>query len=71
MASDLAPLANLVQGYVELGAQMLIFSSSFLFVLQLWVPIVMVIVAMSEQSIDCRPSVVVRGCMEVRGTLLC
>ena len=71
MASNLATLVNLVQGCVELVAQMLIFSSSFLFVLQLWVPIVMVIVAMSEQSIDCRPSVVVRGCMEVRGTLLC
>jgi hypothetical protein len=65
VASDLAPLASFVQGYVELGAKVLGFSSSFLLVLQLWVALVMVIVAMSGQSIDCRLSVAICGCMEV------
>ena len=54
MVSDLAPLVNLVQEYVELGAKMLVFSSYVLLVLQLWVVVVMVIVAMSGQSIDCK-----------------
>ena len=57
MVSDLAPLVNLVQEYVELGAKMLVFPSYVLLVLQLWVVVVMVIVAMSGQSIDCKPRV--------------
>ena len=65
VASDLAPLVNLVQGYVELGAKMLVFSSSFFHVLQLWVAIIMVIVALSRKSIDCKSCVVVCRCMEV------
>ena len=65
MAFDLAILVNLVQGYVELGAKVLVFSSSFLLVLQLWVAIVMVIVAMSAQPIDCKPNVAISGCMKV------
>ena len=44
MASDLAPLVSHIQGYVELGAKMLVFSSSFLLVLQLWIAVIMVIV---------------------------
>ena len=39
-------------------------------VFQLWVVVVMVIVDMSRQSIDSMPNVVVRGCMEVRGTFM-
>ena len=70
MASNLAPLVNLVQGYIELGAKMLAFSSSFLQVLQLWVAVVMVIVALSRQSINCTSCVVVCRCMEVRGTFV-
>ena len=69
MAFDLASLVNFVQGYVELGAKMLVFPSSFLLVLQLWVAVVMVVVAVSVQTIGCRP-IVVRGCMEVRGTFM-
>ena len=49
---------------------MLFFSSSFLLVLQLWVAIVMAILALSGQSINCRLSVVVGGCMEVQGTFM-
>ena len=69
-ASDLAPLVNLVQGCIELGAKMLVFSSSFILILQLWVVVVMVIVALSGQSIDCKPNVVVRTCMEVQGSFM-
>ena len=65
MASDIAPLVNLVQGYIELGANMLISPSSFLQVLQLWVVVDMVIVALSGQSIDYMSSVVVCRCMKV------
>ena len=36
----------------------------------MWVAIVMVIVALSRQLIDCRSCVVVCGCMEVRGTFV-
>ena len=70
MASDLAPLVNLVEGYVELGVGMLAFSSSFLLVLQLWVAVVMEIVAMSRRSIDYRASAIVHGCKKVRGTFM-
>ena len=49
---------------------MLVFSSSFLLVLQLWVAIFMVIMALSEQSIDCTSSAIVRVCKEVRGTFM-
>ena len=70
MASVLPPLVNLIQGCVELGAKMLVFSSSFLLVLQLWVVVVMLSVAVSGQSINCKPNVVVCRCMEVRGTFM-
>ncbi len=39
-------------------------------VLQLWLAIVMVIVPLSGQSIDCRPNAIVCGCKEVRGTFM-
>ena len=39
-------------------------------VVQLWVAIVMVIVPMSRQSLDCRPNAIVRGWKEVRGTFM-
>ena len=49
---------------------MSVISSSSLLVLQLWVAVVMVIVALSRQSIDCKLSVVVCRCMEVRRTIM-
>ena len=55
VASDLAPLVNLVQGYVGLGVKVLVFSSSFLLVLQVCVAIFMVIVASrDDRLIACR-----------------
>lgn len=70
MASVLATLVNLVQGYIELGARVLIFFSFFLLVLQLRVAILLMTVGLSGQSIDCRPNVGVRRCMHVRGTII-
>ena len=71
MASDLAPLVYLTQGCVESGTKMLVLSSPFLMDLQLYVAIVMMIVAISGQSINCRLNVVVRTCMGVRETFMC
>ena len=61
MAFVLAPLVHLIQGCIELGAKMLVLSSSFLLVLQLGVAVVMLIVALCGQSIDCKPNVVGLG----------
>jgi hypothetical protein len=55
---------------LNLGAKMLVLSSSFILVLRLWVAIVMVILALFRQSFDCQLSVVVRGCMEVQGIFM-
>ena len=63
-------LSILFKGMLNLGAEMLVFSSSFILILQLWVAVVMVILALFGQSIDCQLSVVVRGCMEVQGTFM-
>ena len=49
---------------------MLVLCSSFHLVLQLWIGIVMVIVAMSRQSFDSRPSDIVCAYKEVRGTIM-
>ena len=65
MDSDLAPPVNFIQGYVELDAKTLVHSSSFLLILQLWVVIVTVIMALSRQSIGCMLNVDVCGGMEV------
>ena len=70
MASNLAALLNFVQGYVEQGAKLLVFSSPFLLVLQMWVTIVMVIVTMSGQAINCKPSTIICICMDDQGIFM-
>ena len=65
MDYDPAPFVSFVQGFVELDAKKLVRSSPFLLILQLWVAIVMVIVAMSRQSIGCMLNPDVCGSMKV------
>ena len=66
VAPNLAPLVNLVQGYVALGVKMLVFFFFFPYGFAFVVAIVMVIVALSIQTIDCMSKVVVCICMEVQ-----